>query len=427
STGQRRKNAQLYEQAQQELAERKKAEGALRASEALYQSLVDNIPQNILRKDREGRFVFGNKSFCKILGVSLNELVGKTDFDYYPPEAAEKYKQDDQRVLETGEIYETVEESLLPSGNKKYVRVMKSPIFDSAGEVIGTQGIFWDITERKQAEEALRQSEERFRAIFDFSPIPVVISRVSDGTILQANEHLARLFGLPADLSPHQLVGQQTPNFYNSPADREKLLKSLKKEGYVRNYELQVKKTDGTPFWVLVSLQLMTLKGEPAILAGFYDLTDRKQAEEALQKALARTQLLYNISEALSTLINQRAAFETVLGEYLLLLNVSRGGIMLVDTAGEYISLEASYIASKVVEPDFVIPLKDDIITQYLQQHPFPLIINDVSANPLTQHNPTLQEQVEAILFVPIVSRGQVIGTISAGATPKPRFYHRRY
>src|SRR5262249_604289 len=88
----------------------------------------------------------------------LHEIIGKTDFDFFPPELAAKYQKDDQRILETGETFETVEEHIPPSGEKLYVNVIKTPICDSQGQIIGLQGIFWDITARRRGEESLRRT-----------------------------------------------------------------------------------------------------------------------------------------------------------------------------------------------------------------------------------------------------------------------------
>lgn len=142
---------------------RKRSEQALQESEGFYHSLVESLPQNIFRKDLQGRFTFANRGFCAGLGKPLQAILGKTDFDFYPPELAEKYRQDDERVLETGTNLETVEEHRTPAGETIYVQVVKTPLYDGQGSAIGTQGIVWDITERKRSEEALRASQEEFR------------------------------------------------------------------------------------------------------------------------------------------------------------------------------------------------------------------------------------------------------------------------
>ena len=138
--------------------ERKRVERALRDSEAFYQSLVENLPQYIFRKDVQGRFTFANRRFCVELGKTLNEIVGRTDADFFAAELAAKYQADDQRVIAAGKLFETVEEHTPPGGEKEHVQVVKSPVFDAHGKIIGTQGIFWDVTARVRAEEKLKRA-----------------------------------------------------------------------------------------------------------------------------------------------------------------------------------------------------------------------------------------------------------------------------
>src|SRR5258706_247278 len=143
-----------------DITERKLAEENLVKSEAFYHSLVEHLPQYIFRKDLDERFTFANQRFCAMLGKSLELIIGKTDFDFYPPELAAKYQRDDRYVIRTGKIFETIEENKSPVGERLYVNVIKTPIYDQAGQIIGIQCIFWDITERKQFEERLQKANE---------------------------------------------------------------------------------------------------------------------------------------------------------------------------------------------------------------------------------------------------------------------------
>jgi len=138
--------------------QRDEAQRALRESEAIYHSLVETLPQSILRKDVEGRFTFVNKRFCAELGRQAHEIVGKTDFDFFPEDLARKYRDDDRRVIESGEPLDVVEKHVTPRGDALYVQVMKTPLLDPDGEPLGVQGIFWDVTERVRAEERLRET-----------------------------------------------------------------------------------------------------------------------------------------------------------------------------------------------------------------------------------------------------------------------------
>ena len=142
------------------IEEHKRTEDRLRNSEAFYQTLVETLPQNILRKDAQGRFTFANRKFCHSIGKPLNEIVGKTDFDFFPPELANKYLQDDLRVMSTLENLDTVEEHVTPGGEHLFVHVIKTPLYNAFGRVIGIQGIFWDVTQRKRIEQELEHTRD---------------------------------------------------------------------------------------------------------------------------------------------------------------------------------------------------------------------------------------------------------------------------
>ena len=134
------------------------AEHARESSQLLYLSLVENLPVFLMRKDTAGRFTFANQAFCKLLNKSLDEIRGTTDFDYYSEALAEKYRADDLKVIETGDLFEDVEENVDSTG-QHYFEVLKTQVVDALGAVIGTQAIFWDVTDRKMAEIALREAK----------------------------------------------------------------------------------------------------------------------------------------------------------------------------------------------------------------------------------------------------------------------------
>lgn len=153
------KNGLLYyEGTVEDITQRKFAEEKLRESEALYHSLVETLPQNIFRKDLQGHFTFVNQRFCNTIGRSSGNILGKTDFDIFPPELAAKYQEDDRRIMEAGKLFETVEQHQPSGGEMIYVQVVKTPLYDAQGKVVGLQGIFWDISERKRAEEQIRMA-----------------------------------------------------------------------------------------------------------------------------------------------------------------------------------------------------------------------------------------------------------------------------
>jgi len=161
----RLRHSLLFSDLRAAAAERRRVERALRRTQVFYHTLVETLPQMILCKDLEGRFTFANQRFCNELGTILDEIKGKTDLDFFPRELAEKYRRDDQRVIESGEVLDVVEEHVTPRGEKGYVQVMKTPILGADGKPIGIQGIFWDVTARLQAEEKLKEQNVKLQEL----------------------------------------------------------------------------------------------------------------------------------------------------------------------------------------------------------------------------------------------------------------------
>lgn len=142
----------------------RQAERKLRDSEALYHSLVENLPQPVFRKDVSGRVTFVNQRYCHYLKKSAEQILGKTSFDLYPRELAEKFESQERQVIEAGEALERVVE-FLSEGATRSIQLVTTPLDDAQHQISGLQGIFWDITETRQAETQIRHLNQLLHAI----------------------------------------------------------------------------------------------------------------------------------------------------------------------------------------------------------------------------------------------------------------------
>jgi two-component system cell cycle sensor histidine kinase/response regulator CckA len=133
---------------------------SFQTSEARYRSLVENLPQAFFAKDLQGRFSYVNSEFCRFIGMPTEEILGRTDEAIFPRSVVLKFKAEDLRVLSTKRPSHSTEVHELPSGRKACIQSIKAPVYDSQNNIVGIQGILWDITDRLELESQLRQVQK---------------------------------------------------------------------------------------------------------------------------------------------------------------------------------------------------------------------------------------------------------------------------
>ena len=290
------------------LTRRDQAESSLRNSQALYSSLVDHLPGGLFRKDTVGRYVYVSQAFCDLKQVKSEEILGRTagevaallqtstptgeradSANYQMMLAGEKHHA---AIMATGRKIEVDEIYPMADGQNKYYHILKTPVFDGQNNPAGSQGIMFDITERKRAEEEARRSEARL----DFA-----LKIVHTGAwVMDLGSQKASHRTLIHD----QIFGYQTllPEWgyeqfmeHVLPEDRPEVVRHFREALTAQtdwNCECRIRRADGEVRWIFAAgTHQRDAAGKAVRLAGIVqDITERKQAEEASHRLVAIVQ-----------------------------------------------------------------------------------------------------------------------------------------
>jgi two-component system, sensor histidine kinase and response regulator len=296
-----------------DVSQRTQAEETLKHTEALYQSLVDSLPLNVFQKDLEGRVSFANQRYCRSMQRPLEELIGKTDFDLFPRELAEKYRRDDFRVIESGQSMEDIEKHRRPNGEISYMQVLKAPVRNAAGEIAGIQGMFWDVTPRIEAEQAMRQSDERFRQLAENIREVFWITSADGRETVYVSPAYTEIWGRPTgELYRRPLSWMDAIHPDDRPRVQQAFARGAKRGDYDEEYRIQ--RPDGSLRWIRDrGFPITDEHGDVYRIAGLAeDVTARKEAERQLLAAKeaadsanrAKSDFLANVSHEIRTPMN---------------------------------------------------------------------------------------------------------------------------
>ncbi|MEO8606529.1 MAG: PAS domain S-box protein [Chloroflexota bacterium] len=273
-------------------AENLQMESALTIMAERSRILLDAAPVAIYTKDRDGRYLTANKE--DLTYYHAPGPIGSTDFDLFPAEMAAAFRAADLQVMKSGEALD-FEEFVPTVRGSRVVLSRKVPLRDSKGEIEGVMGISLDITERKRAEEALRESNELFHALFEYSPDSVFLLDAVTNIIVDCNQVACQLNGY----SREELIGQSIDivnaydqGGYNITHHSHDTYVELLRSKPLIQYETIHRRKDGTLFPIEVSTTLVTVAGRELILGIDRHITERKQAETALRLSEERYRLM---------------------------------------------------------------------------------------------------------------------------------------
>ena len=284
-----------------DITKRRQAEEALRENQERLNSIVAHATDSIFIKDATGRFVLVNPAMCKLFEMEEREILGKTDSDLFDPDTARGIKEEDSRVL-TGE---TIEETTTKPvrGVRHSFHTIKVPLRNSSGEIIGLCGFARDITERKKAEEALMQSEERFRIMAEVSPEIFWMATPGWEKVIYVSPAFERIIGMPVDEVYRDPRAWLNLVHHEDSAYVSSTIGFGQEHAADGEYDFRIIRKDGAMRWIHNRRYAVhNSQGDLICFTGMAeDITERKQAEEdrsIYEVRLMRSQKL----EAIGTL-----------------------------------------------------------------------------------------------------------------------------
>jgi PAS domain S-box-containing protein len=300
-----------------------------------YRTFLENIPLRLFIKNRDLSYRYCNQSYADDLKKQPEEIIGKTDRDFFPTDLAEKFMGDDKKVLEAGEL-ENIEDQYIVGDQDLIVHMVKAPLRDENGNMVGLIGLFWDITkkknreeealryrvhiegllanrtdeleetsrqlqqessERRQVEESLRQTEEIRQTLFEGTGAALAVLREEDLMIIQANKKLEEVLGIHRE----EMESKKSLSEFIAEGDLERIKEqclALRSgsdsvpagvpEGVPEGQEYRFVDQQGNRKDLLVTMAL--IPGSGRLTASFLDVTERNHLERALQRSEERHQ-----------------------------------------------------------------------------------------------------------------------------------------
>jgi PAS domain S-box-containing protein len=273
-----------------DITERKKAEKELYESRQMLQTVLDTIPAGVFWKDRNFIYLGGNRAWLDAAGLkSAEEVIGKSDYGLpWDKEQVDSFREYDKRVMESGiPEFDIIEPFTRAGGTLSWARTNKVPLRDSQGSIIGILGTYEDVTKIKQADEALRMSEEKYRNLFNNSEVGMFRTRFDGSEILEFNKKYLEILGYTSE----ELEGIPSVSLWVNKNEREKVVQKLKAEGRMTELEFELLNKQGDVINCIGSARLYPDTG--IVEGSILDITERKMAEEELNVAIAKYKTLF--------------------------------------------------------------------------------------------------------------------------------------
>ena len=269
-------------QMSREIEERRRAEEELQASEEKYRTILENIEEGYFEVDLAGNFTLVNDSLCRIAGYSRDEMIGMNNRDYTTPETAKEMYQVFSKTHQTGEPAKIVDYDIFrKDGSTRTLELSASLMANSTGEPVGFRGVVRDVTKRKRAEEALRESEERYRSLFKNNHTVMLLIDPETANIVDANPAACSFYGWGhEELTSKKITDINTLTDEQVFQEIERAKSEENQHFFFRHRLAKDKIVD-----VEVFSGPIVLNGKQLLYSIVHDITERKQTIEALQSS----------------------------------------------------------------------------------------------------------------------------------------------
>jgi sigma-54 dependent transcriptional regulator, acetoin dehydrogenase operon transcriptional activator AcoR len=280
-----------------EIAERKITDGEAGDHLHFLQTLLDAIPNAVFYKDVRGKYLGCNSAFCKSIGLSQSEIVGKTVYDIGPKELADIYRKKDRELFENPGVQVYQSSLRYADGKRRKVVFHKATFWNRDGSLGGLIGVILDITDLKKTEQLLRKSEERYRAVFNNAAVGIDLAD-SQGRLTRVNEARATMLGYTQE-ELHNVPFLKITHPKDVEASGEKFHALI--EGKISSYRMQKRyiRKNGDILWADVSVSAIhNRRGKFECTIGVMsDITELKLAEDALRQSEERFRAIFETSE----------------------------------------------------------------------------------------------------------------------------------
>jgi len=301
--------------------ELKESEEKFKESEEKFKAIVENATDQIFMLNKKQKLIFANPTVSKLFGKPAEKIIGQSIYKFFPKHIAEQFVKLNLNVIKSGKG-EYSEQKMIIRHKEFYISTQLNPLKDKNGNVIAIMGITRDITEKKKNEEQLKESEQKFKAIFDAAIDGIIIVDPKTKKFIMGNKIICNMLGYAADEINKLSISDIHPKEALHQV-MEQFERQIRGEIIITS-NLPVKRKDGNIFYADIASSTLQIKGREGVIGFFRDITERKKYEEGLKKMndklkeidVAKTNFLNVVSHELKTPLTAITAHLSILDDF---------------------------------------------------------------------------------------------------------------